>query len=73
MKYIVGVLELKGTNTFYFTMCARTDSYPQQQNKWYPQGVNLPISKLRSILVIANLLAQNNLWLCYYGKNIRYG
>ena len=31
------------------------------------KGVYVPISKLHSILVIANLLAHNNLWLCYYG------
>ena len=29
-------------------------------------GVYLPISKLHSILAVANLLAHNNLWLCYY-------
>ena len=31
-----------------------------------PKGVYLPISKLHSILAIANLLAHNKLWLCYY-------
>ena len=32
-----------------------------------PKGVYLPISKLlHSIFVVANLLAHNNLWLCYY-------
>ena len=31
-----------------------------------PKGVHLPISKLYSILAVANLLAFNNLWLCYY-------
>ena len=30
------------------------------------EGVNLPISKLHSILAVANLLAHNNLWLCKY-------
>ena len=35
--------------------------YHQQQNKCYPKGVYLPISKLLSILVVAkNLLAHNN-------------
>ena len=33
-----------------------------------PKGVYLPISKLHSILTVANLLAHNNLWLCYYGQ-----
>ena len=33
--------------------------YHQQQNKWYPQGVDMPISKLYSILAAANLLAHN--------------
>ena len=28
-----------------------------------PKGVYLPISKLHSILAVANLLAHNNLWL----------
>ena len=32
-----------------------------------PKGVYLPISKLLSILVVANLLA-HNLWFCYYGQ-----
>ena len=31
-----------------------------------PKGVYLPISKLHSSLVVANLPAHNNLWLCYY-------
>ena len=31
-----------------------------------PKGVYLPISKLNSILALANLLEHNNLWLCYY-------
>ena len=31
-----------------------------------PKGVYLPISKQHSILARANLLAYNNLWLCYY-------
>ena len=30
------------------------------------KGVYLPILKLHSILPAANLLAHNNLWLCYY-------
>ena len=30
-----------------------------------PKGVYLPISKLHSILVVANLFANNNLWLCF--------
>ena len=42
--------------------------YHQQQNKWYPQCAYLPISKLHSILAVANLLALNNLWLCCYGQ-----
>ena len=31
-----------------------------------PKGVYLLISKIHSILSVANLLADNNLWLCYY-------
>ena len=40
-----------------------------------PKGDYLPISKLHSILAIANLLAHYNLWLCYYGlvQKICYG
>ena len=30
------------------------------------KGVYLSISKLYSTLAVANLLAHNNLWLCYY-------
>ena len=44
--------------------------YHQQQNKWYPNCVYLPISKLHYILAVANLLIylRINLWLCYYGQ-----
>ena len=34
--------------------------YHRQQNKCYPKVVCLPISKLHSILAVANLLAHNN-------------
>ena len=34
--------------------------YHMQQNKRYPKGVYLPISKLHSILAVTNLLAHNN-------------
>ena len=34
------------------------------------KGVYLPISKLHSILAIANLLAHNNLWLRYITAKI---
>ena len=34
--------------------------YQRQQNKWYPKGVYLSISKLHSILAVANLLVHNN-------------
>ena len=30
------------------------------------KSVYLPISKLHSILTVANLLAHNNLWFCFY-------
>ena len=41
--------------------------YHQQQNKWYPsKGVYLPISKLHSILAVANLLGHNNITISYY-------
>ena len=33
-----------------------------------PKGVYVPISKVHSILVLANQLAQNNLWFCYCGQ-----
>ena len=43
--------------------------YHRQQNKHYPKGVYLPISKLLSILAIANLLAHNNRsQICYCGQ-----
>ena len=42
--------------------------YHQQQSKWYPKDVYLSISKLNSILAVSNLLAHDNLWLCYYGQ-----
>ena len=48
--------------------------YHQQQIKWYPKGVYLPISKLHSILAFANLLAHNYLWwFCYYGQKNSLG
>ena len=49
-------------------MIGRTLMYHQQQNKWYPKGFHLPISKLHSILAVANLIAHNDIWLCYYGQ-----
>ena len=37
--------------------------YHQQQNKWYPlKGFYLPMSKLHSILAVANLLAHINIY-----------
>ena len=44
--------------------------YHRQQNKCYPQRFfYLPISKLHSILVVANLLAHNNKsQICYCGQ-----
>ena len=41
-------------------------TYHKQQNKWYPKGVFLPISKLHSILAVANLLVHNNMTMSYY-------
>ena len=32
-----------------------------------PKEVYLPILKVYSILAVSNLLAHNNLWLCYHG------
>ena len=44
----------------------RTNRYNRQQNKCYPKGVYFPISKLRSILAVVNLLAHNNIsQICY--------
>ena len=40
--------------------------YHQRQNKCTPKNVYLLILKLHSILAVANLLADNNLLLCYY-------
>ena len=41
----------------------------RQQNICYPNGVYLPISKLHSILAVANLLAHNNKsQICYCGQ-----
>ena len=43
--------------------------YHQQQNKCYPKGVYLPISKLHSILAVANFFAHYNLsQICYCGQ-----
>ena len=43
--------------------------YHRQQNKCYPKGVYLPISKLHSILAVAILLAHNNIsQICYCGQ-----
>ena len=42
--------------------------YHQQQNKWYPKGVYLPISKLHFISDVANLLAHNNITIRYHGQ-----
>ena len=43
--------------------------YHRQQNKWYPKGDYLPISKLHSILVVVNLLAHTNKsQICYCGQ-----
>ena len=38
-----------------------------------PEGVYLTISKLHSILAVANLLAHNNLQLCFYGQENSLG
>ena len=40
--------------------------YHQQQNKWYPKGVYLPISNPQSILAVAILLAYNKINFSYY-------
>ena len=42
--------------------------YHQRQNKWYPypQLFYLPISNLRSILSVLNLLSHNNIVTSYY-------
>ena len=43
--------------------------YHRQENKCYPKGVRLPISKLHSMLAVVNLLAHNNIsWICYCGQ-----
>ena len=43
--------------------------YHRQQNKCYPKGVYLPISKRDTILAVANLLAHNdNCQICYCGQ-----
>ena len=46
-----------------FDIISMTDEmYHQQQINGTPKGVYLPISKIHSILAIANLLAHSNLW-----------
>ena len=40
--------------------------YHQQQNKWYPKCVYLPIAKLHFILEVPDLLAHNNITISYY-------
>ena len=40
--------------------------YNKQQNKCYPKGFYLTISMLYSILVVANLLAHNNITINHY-------
>ena len=43
--------------------------YHHQQNKWYPKGVHLPISKLHSTLALANLLAHYKIsQICYISQ-----
>ena len=49
--------------------CIKEGMHHRQQNKCYPKGVFLPISKLHSILAVANLLAHNNKsQICYCGQ-----
>ena len=44
-------------------------THHRRQNKCYPKGVYLPISKLHSISAVANLLAHNNIsQICYCGQ-----
>ena len=47
--------------------------YHENQNKWFPKRVSLPISKLHSILAIPNLLAHNNVTISYYGQVNAFG
>ena len=50
---------------FYQSTC----TIDRQQNKCYSKGVYLSISKLHSILAVANLLAHNNKsQICYCGQ-----
>ena len=45
--------------------------YHRQQNKCYPKGVYLPISKLHSFLAVAILHVHNNISeICYYGQTL---
>ena len=45
--------------------------YHRQQNKCYPKGVYLPISKLHSFLAVAILLAHNDISeICYYCQTL---
>ena len=39
--------------------CSLHKDVYQQQDKWYPKDVYMPLSKLYSILAIANLLAHS--------------
>ena len=53
----------------YFFKTFLVIMYHRQQNKCYPQMCLLSISKLNSILAVANLLAHNNKsQICYCGQ-----
>ena len=67
LKYLS---HIKRNCDFHFVFEARMKiKYHRQQNKCYSKGVYLPISKLHSILAVANLLARNNKGqICYCGQ-----
>ena len=55
----------------YCTLCKNNLQYVLSPAKWcYPQRCLLAISKLHSILDVANLLAHNNIrQICYWNQN----
>ena len=49
------------------------EMYHQQQKYGTPKGVYLPISKIHSILAVANLLAHSNLWYIIIASTSKFG
>ena len=54
------------SSVFLFTQIKITFCTINSKINGTPKGFNLPISKLHSNLAVVNLIAHNNLWLCYH-------